>query len=99
MHYQTKEEMEDKLIQEIRDEQNVPYFVDDKTILTIVKEAIYDTNKKVGAEIDYESDLTARSFVKNYYLYASTYRLAEFREIYAGDLYDLQIRYNKDTSV
>ena len=35
-------------MQEIRDEQNVPYFVKDETILTIVKEAIYDTNAKVG---------------------------------------------------
>jgi hypothetical protein len=91
--------MEKDLMQEIRDEQNVPYFVKDETILTIVKEAIYDTNAKVGKEIDYVNDLTARSFIKSYYLYASTFRLAEFREIYAGDLYDLQIKYNKDSNL
>lgn len=88
-----------KFVEEIREEQNIPYFITDATILNIIKEAIYDTNSKVGFEIDYDTDLSARAYIKNYYLYAATYRLAEFRELYSGDLIDLQIKYNKDSNL
>lgn len=88
-----------KLVEEIRDEQCVPYFITNESIELKVKEAIYDTNEKVGYKINYDEDLTARSYIKNYYMYSASFRLAEFRKIYAGDLIDLQIKYNKDTNL
>lgn len=60
---------------------------------------MYNINGYVGCMIDYNSDLEARSLLKNYVLYANYKRLAEFKELYMSDYVSLQLKYNRDTSI
>ena len=70
-----------KLVQEIREEQQISPFFADETIEQYIKEAEYDINDHCGTKIDYEKDLKARSLLKNYVLYANHKKLAEWRRI------------------
>ena len=88
-----------KVLEEIKAEQQISPFFNDDTLTNYIKEAEYDVNYSVGEEIDYESDLEARSLLKNYVLYANHKRLAEFKELYRGEYAELQIKYNRDTDV
>jgi len=88
-----------KVLEEIKGEQQISPFFDDDTLKNYIREAEYDINHAVGEEIDYESDLEARSLLKNYVLYANHKRLAEFKELYRGEYAELQIKYNRDTDV
>lgn len=88
-----------KVLEEIKAEQQIsPYFSDD-ILKNYIKEAEYDINNSVGKIVDYEEDLEARSLLKNYVLYANHKRLAEFKELYRGEYAELQIKYNRDTDV
>jgi len=88
-----------KVLEEIKAEQQIsPYFSDD-ILKNYIKEAEYDINNAVGKIVDYEEDLEARSLLKNYVLYANHKRLAEFKELYRGEYAELQIKYNRDTDV
>jgi hypothetical protein len=69
-----------KVLEEIKAEQQISPFFNDDTLTNYIKEAEYDVNHAVGEKIDYESDLEARSLLKNYVLYANHKRLAEFKE-------------------
>ena len=87
------------LITEIRGEQHISPFEEDKVLEGYIKEAEYDINKSSGAEIDYEKDLKARSLLKNYILYARFKRLAEFKQLYAGEYANLQADYYKSSDI
>ena len=88
------------LVNEIKGEQQISPFFDDNVIENYVKEAEFDINKSVGSKIDYTKDLRARSLLKNYVLYANHKRLAEFKQLYAGEYIELQIEYyDKDTNI
>jgi len=88
-----------ELIEQIRKEQHISPFEDDDVIKGYIKEAEYDINYHCGAEIDYEEDLKARSLLKDYVLYAREKRLAEFRQLYAGEYAILQAEYYKPTGI
>lgn len=88
-----------ELLQEIRNEQHISPFEEDNVILGYIKEAEYDINESSGVEIDYNKDLKARSLLKNYVFYAREKRLAEFKELYAGEYAVLQAKYYKPTDV
>lgn len=89
-----------KLVQEIKEEQQISPFFDDKVIERYVKEAEYDINDNCGTKIDYEKDLKARSLLKNYVLYANHKKLSEFKILYGGEYAELQMEYyNKNTQL
>lgn len=87
------------LITEIRGEQHISPFEEDKVLEGYIKEAEYDINNHTGAEIDYEKDLKARSLLKNYVLYSRFKRLAEFKQLYVGEYANLQAEYYKPSNV
>ena len=99
------EEVEEKqdseyqeLLEEIKKEQHISPFEEDSVIIGYIKEAEYDINK-CGPGIDYDTDLDARSLLKNRVLYAREKRLAEFKELYAGEYAKLQAEYYKPTNI
>lgn len=81
------------LVQEIRNEQNISPFFKNELIESLLDEGVYDINSIAGTKIDYDQDLNARVLLKNYVLYRRFSRLAEFKEVYAGDYAQLQARY------
>ena len=89
----------EKLIKEIRSEQHVSPNEEDKVIEKLIKEAEFDINSKSGAKIDYDADLTARGLLKNYAMYRRFGRIAEFKQLYAGDYADLQAKYYKPSDI
>lgn len=88
-----------KLITEIRREQHISPYEEDEVIYGYIKEAEYDINNHVGTEIDFEKDLKARSLLKNYVLYSRFKRLAEFKQLYAGEYANLQADYYKSSDI
>ncbi len=88
-----------KLLQEIKMEQHTSPFKDDEEIIGYIKEAEYDINYICGTEIDYKTDLDARSLLKNRVLYADHKRLAEFKELYGAEYAALQAKYYNTTNI
>lgn len=88
-----------ELLEEIRGEQHISPSEDDNVVLGYLKEAQYDINECCGEQINYEVDLKARSLLKNFVLYARFARLAEFRQLYAGEYAYLQAKYYKPSDV
>lgn len=88
-----------ELLQEIKEEQHISPFEEDSVVMGYIKEAEYDINDKAGHQIDYEADLTAKSLLKNYVLYARGKRLAEFKQLYGGEYANLQAKYYKTSDL
>ena len=88
----------EELCQEIRNEQHISPFESDDVIIGYIKEAEYDINK-CGSGIDYDKNLDARSLLKNYVFYAREKRLAEFKQVYAGEYATLQAEYYKPADI
>lgn len=88
-----------KIVDEIREEQHISPFEEEKVLEGYIKEAEYDINKSSGTKINYEEDLKARSLLKNYVLYARFKRLAEFKQLYVGEYANLQAEYYKPSNV
>ena len=89
----------EKLKKEIRQEQRLSPLFPDESIANFIREGMQDINNVVGIEVDYDTDLEARSLLKYYVLYANHMRLAEFREVYAGEYVKLQIKYLNSTDI
>lgn len=86
-----------ELLQEIKNEQHP--IEDDKTLIGYIKKGEYDINDSSGAKIDYEIDLKARSLLIDYVLYSRYKRLAEFKQLNAGEYAELQAKYYKPSNV
>ena len=96
---QTSEDTEfQELLQEIKNEQHISPFEEDSVIIGYIKEAQYDINQ-CGPGIDYDKDLKARSLLKNYVFYAREKKLAEFKQLYAGEYAVLQAEYYKPSDI
>ncbi len=87
----------EEVLREIRNEQHP--LEDDETLIGYIKDGEYDINENSGEKIEYEIDLKAKSLLKNYVLYARYKRLAEFKQLYAGEYANLQAKYYKPASV
>lgn len=88
------EETLNSILEEIKIEQNISPFIDVKKLLPILNEGVYFISNEIcNFEIDYEIDLSARSLLKNYFMYANHSRLAEFKEIYQSEYIALQEKY------
>ena len=85
------------ILKEIRNEQHP--IENDETLRGYIKEAEYDINDAVGAEIDYDKDLRARKLLKNFVFYDRYKRLAEFKAQYIGEYSDLQAKYYKSSDI
>ena len=85
--------MNEKLLQEIKQEQHLSPSKEDEEILGYIKDGKYDIDQVCGTEIDYEEDLQARSLLKNYVLYADYKRLVEFKQLYGAEYAHLQAKY------
>ncbi len=82
-----------ELLEDIKIEQQVSPFLEEKIIINFIKEGIFDIENNIGFEIDFEKDLKARALLKNYVLYARYKRLAEFKQLYGGEYIELQRQY------
>ena len=87
-----------ELLEEIKKEQHISPFEEDSVIIGYIKEAQYDINE-CGPGIDYDKDLKARSLLKNYVFYAREKKLAEFKQLYAGEYAVLQAEYYKPSNI
>lgn len=88
------------LVEEIRREQSIPPAIKDDTLISYIKEGIYDITDVCGTnEINFSKDLVARSLLKNYVLYANYKRLAEFKELYSSEYVRLQRDYYVNPNV
>ena len=88
-----------ELLEEIRGEQHISLNEDDNVVMGYLKDAQYDIDECCGEKINYKVDLKARSLLKNFVLYARYSRLAEFRQLYAGEYAYLQAKYYKPSDV
>ncbi|WP_159641654.1 hypothetical protein [Erysipelothrix anatis] len=82
-----------ELIEEVRQEFALSPFDTNSMITTYLNEGIYDIERIAGAKIDFNNDLQARVLLKNYVNYRRHGRLAEFKEVYAGEYTEIQIKY------
>ncbi|MBQ9659413.1 MAG: hypothetical protein IJV31_11760 [Clostridia bacterium] len=85
------------IIEQIQNEQHP--IEDEETLAGYIEDAEYNINSYAGEKINYEIDLNAKSLLKNYVFYARYKRLAEFKQLYAGEYADLQAKYYKPSSV
>ena len=88
-----------ELLQEIKGEQHLSPNEEDNVVIGYKKDAAYDINECCGEQINYGVDLKARSLLKNFVLYARYSRLAEFRQLYAGEYAYLQAKYYEPSDV
>ena len=89
----------EKLIKEIRMEQQIHPLFPNEALENYINEGIQDINYICGTKIDYEQDLEARSLLKMYVMYANHKRLAEFKEVYVSEYSKLQIKYHTNTDL
>lgn len=88
-----------ELLEEIKGEQHISPNEDDDVVMGYLRDAQYDINEVCGEKINYDVDFKARSLLKNFVLYARYSRLAEFRQLYAGEYAYLQAKYYKPSDV
>lgn len=88
-----------ELLEEIKREQHPSPFKEDEEFIGYIKDGEYKINYDCGEKINYETDLDARSLLKNYVLYADYKRLAEFYQLYGAELAHLQAKYYKPTDI
>lgn len=69
-----------ELINEYREENHISPFREDSEFINYIKEGVQDINDYVGQEIDYKTNLIARSLLKRYVLYADYKKLEEFKQ-------------------
>lgn len=87
------------ILEEIKSEQHISPFEEDETIINYIKEAEFDIDDNAGKKIDYSKDLKAKSLLKNYVFYTRHKRLAEFKQLYAGEYAELQAKYYKPSDL
>lgn len=87
------------IVKEVKNEQNISPKIKEETLISYIKEGMYDINNSCGKTIDYSSDLKARSLLKNYVMYANYNKLAEFKELYIGEYAQLQAEYFGTTNL
>lgn len=90
-------DIENKLLEEIKEEQQIPSFSPDGPLVNFIKEGKYFLQYLTKTDIDYEEDLQARSLLKNYVFYANHGQLDKFMEVYQYAYIELQIKYIKDS--
>lgn len=77
--------MFEQLISEFKEDFQIPPFYSDKTLLNYAREGYQYLNSK--KEFNLETDLTGRSLLKNYMLYAYYKKLDEFETNYLSNVY------------
>lgn len=88
-----------KILTEIKVEQHTSPFKEDSELLDYINEGIFDINEAVGYDIDYATDLKARSLLKDYVLYSDHKRKSEFRKLNEDEYAYLQTKYYQYTDV
>lgn len=82
------------LVAEFRAENNIATSIPDSVLIQYLKEGEAMLNGLVEhLEIDFSVDLTSRALLKDYMRYAHFGARAEFKSVYAGEIYATQIKY------
>lgn len=87
------------VLKEVRQEQTISPKIKDETLTDYIKEGMYDIDEIAGTVIDFNKDLSARSLLKTYVLYATYKRIAEFKELYCSDYTTLQAKYYESSKL
>ena len=78
------------LITEVRDEKNIPSFVSDASIKNYILQA-NDYLQGLVASVDYDTDFTARGFLKDYVYYANSKMVDVFIENFRVAIFEWQM--------
>lgn len=91
------EEERELLVQEMRDEFQIPPYYDDMQLITLAKEGeAMVGGLNPGQNI--QNDLTYRMLVKNYMYYAMHHRVNEFMENYSSVILTWQMETKVDSN-
>ena len=83
----------EKILKEIKGEYYISPFYQEETVKGYIKEAEQSIKNNVSDFVDFDTDLQARSLLKNYVKYALENLKDEFEIRYAKDYTELQINY------
>ncbi len=90
MNISLNDEINKKLICELRNEFHIPPYCDDETLNNYIKEGAYELSRYVS-NIDYVCDITACMLIKNYAFYAYNNITHIFHENYEKTLLSWQM--------
>lgn len=81
------------LFEEIKSYLNITWDDEDNDIYNLMLEGEQHLSEKIGAEIDYSTDLTARRLLKEYCRYVRNYSKEYFEQNFIDDIVFLQLKY------
>lgn len=82
-----------KLLEEVKSHSKITWDDEDNDILNLIVEGEQHLSEKVGAEIDYSKDLSARRLLKEYCRYVRNYSKEYFEQNFIDDIVFLQLKY------
>lgn len=88
-----EEEIDIELLEEVKDHLSITWNEEDESIYKLILEGKQHLSKKIGAEIDYSKDLTARRLLKEYCRYVRNYSKEYFEQNFIDDIVFLQLKY------
>lgn len=87
------EEIESVLLKEVKSYLSITWNEEDEDIRNLITEAKQHLSEKIGAEINYSEDLTARRLLKEYCRYVRNYSKEYFEQNFIDNIVFLQLKY------
>ncbi len=81
------------LFKEVKSYLSITWNEEDEDIHKLIAEAKQHLSKKIGAEINYSEDLSARRLLKEYCRYVRNYSKEYFEQNFIDDIVFLQLKY------
>lgn len=88
-----KDEKDIDLLEEVKSHLSITWNNEDANISNLVIEAKQHLSEKIGAEIDYSKDFSARRLLKEYCRYVRNYSKEYFEQNFIDDIVFLQLKY------
>lgn len=89
----TDEEKEDKLLNAVKSHLKITWTDEDEDIKDLIEEAKQYLSEKVGTEIDFSEDLSAKGLLKDYCRYVRNYSKEYFEQNFLDNIVFLQLKY------
>lgn len=87
------EEARIKLLDEVKSHLNITWHEEDEEIYNLIIEGTQHLSEKVGAEIDFSKDFSAKRLLKEYCRYVRNYSKEYFEQNFLDDIIFLQLKY------
>lgn len=88
-----KDEENEKLLNEVKSYLKITWNEEDEDITNLIKEGEQHLSEKIGAEIDFEKDLSAFGLLKDYCRYKRNYSIEYFEQNFLDKIVFLQLKY------